>query len=117
MSAITDNTSRFPTLPLGNITNEDGTATQEEMMFRNNLITSLNNLSGNEGLVMPIQSQANMINIQNNKNIQGFYTCQLGTMLYIQDAVDFNKDKVVIAVRNSNDYPNSAPIFKKVTLT
>lgn len=108
----------IPDLPVSPITEENGYPTAEEYQFRQNLIQALQEGASEEGLVAPTQSQANMLVIQNNKNAQNQYTCQLGTILYvIPDPNDYTQDKVMIAVRNSNDYPASAPLFKTVTLT
>lgn len=120
----------IPSLPIGKMVNEDGNPTDVELVFRQNLVSALQQNAGSEGLVMPViqsdpagtvnglTASQKLTNIQNNKNSQGQYTCQLGTMLYVQvDAADYTQDKVVIAVRNTNTYPATAPLFKKVTLT
>lgn len=108
---------RIPNLPLGKIVDDQGNPTPDEQTFRQALLTLLQNFSGPEGLVMPTQSAVNEALILANKNIAGQYTCQLGTMLYIQHPTDYTMDKVVIAVRNDNTYPLTPPIFKTVTLT
>lgn len=113
---------RIPNLPIGQMTDKNGNATPSEMTFRQTLLTNLQNILGNEGLVMPTQSPANVTLIQNNSILNPatelpIYTCQLGTILYSQHPTDYTMDKVVIAVRNDNTYPNTPPIFKKVTLT
>jgi hypothetical protein len=114
---------RIPNLPLGQLVDEHGYATDDELTFRQALVTSLQNYMGNEGLVIPVQNQtdANTIlnhSVQNPSNPSSVvYTCQLGTMLYIKDAIDYTQDKVVIAVRNDNTYPATPPVFKTVTLT
>lgn len=113
---------RVPNLPTGKIADENGMATDDELIFRQNLITSLQNNFGNEGLVMPTQNNEAppadyVTQIQNNQNENGQFTCQLGTMLYvIADPLDYTQDKVMIAVRNDNTYPATAPLFKTVTL-
>lgn len=114
---------RVPTLPIGRMVDKEGMPTDDELLFRTQLITSLQENFNYEGLVMPTQQNGASPNdfvtqIQNHQNIKGQYTCALGTMLYvIPDPLDYTQDKVMIAVRNSNDFPNSAPIFKTVTLT
>ncbi len=110
-------TIRVPNLPQGQLVDSNGYATNEELTFRQALVSLLQLLAGSEGLVMPTQSPGNVTIIQNNQNIQGFYTCQLGTMLYVQHPSDYTQDKVMIAVRNDNTYPNTPPLFKTVTLT
>lgn len=115
---------RVPALPTGQIVNKDGYATDNELLFRNQLITSLLKNFNNEGLVIPVQLNGIVVGvddyvtqIQNAQNIQGQFTCALGTMLYvIPDPTDYTQDKVMIAVRNTNTFPNTAPLFKTVTL-
>jgi hypothetical protein len=114
---------RIPNLPFGQIVDDKGMATDDELTFRQALITALQNYMGNEGLVIPIQNQTDADAILNHKvedpsNPANFvYTCLLGTTLYIKDAADYTQDKVVIAVRNDNTYPATPPVFKTVTLT
>jgi hypothetical protein len=113
---------RVPALPMGTMVDKDGNPTDDELLFRTQLITSLQRNFNNEGLVAPTQGNAASPNdyvtqIQNHQNIQGQYTCQLGTILYvIPDAADYTQDKVMIAVRNDNTYPSTPPLFKTVTL-
>jgi len=113
---------RIPNLPFEKMVNEKGEPTSSEMTFRQTLITGLQKYFGEEGLVMPTQTPLNLTIIQNNQfpnqsTGNNEFTCNLGTMIYVQHPTDYTLDKVMIAVRNSNDYPNSAPIFKTVTLT
>lgn len=108
----------IPNLPVAPIVDKDGNATDVELTFRQNLITALQQGAGQEGLVIPTVNPAELTTIQNNQNPQGQYTCALGTTLYVVvDPADYTQDKIVMAVRNDNNYPNSAPIFKQVTLT
>jgi hypothetical protein len=107
----------IPQLPTSRIVEESGYPTSEEMQFRQNLLQALQQGASEEGLVAPTQSHANMLKIQNAKNTQGQYSCALGTLLYvITDPNDYTQDKVMIAVRNDNTYPNTPPLFKTVTL-
>lgn len=113
---------RVPNLPFEKMVNEQGEPTSSEMTFRQTLITGLQKYFGAEGLVMPTQSPTNLTIIQNNQAPNpstgtNEFTCNLGTIIYVQHPTDYTQDKVMIAVRNSNDYPISAPIFKTVTLT
>jgi len=108
---------RVPNLPQGRLVDEQGLPTEEFLTYLQALTQSLQRNYGPEGLVMPTQSPDNVTIIQNNQNQQGQFTCQLGTMLYSQDPNDYTLDTVKIAVRNTNDYPVSAPLFKTVTLT
>ena len=115
-------TVRIPNLPVDQMVDANGYATPSELTFRQTLLSNLQTLFGNEGCVIPTQSPANATTIINNTIINPVtntaqYSCQLGTMLYIRHPTDYTQDKVVIAVRNSNDYPVTAPIFKTVTLT
>lgn len=107
---------RIPNLPNGQIVDSSGNATDDELTFRHALVTQLQSLFGNEGMVMPTQDPTSAATILNHQNDQGTYTCQLGTMLYVQHPSDYTQDIVVIAVRNDNTYPNTAPVFKSVTL-
>ncbi len=113
---------RVPTLPMGEMVTKDGMPTDDELLFRNQLIVSLQKNFSNEGLVIPVQGNAAspadyVTQIQNHQNLKGQFTCALGTMLYvIPDQADYTQDKVMIAVRNDNTFPLTAPIFKQVTL-
>lgn len=123
MTASTgDSLVRIPNLPLDKMVDENGKATPSELTFRQTLVGNLQILFGQEGCVVPVQSPANITTIQNNSIINPTtgnpqFTCQLGTILYSQHPTDYTQDKVVIAVRNDNTYPATAPIFKTVTLT
>jgi hypothetical protein len=120
MTNIQRNVIRIPNLPLGQIVKPDGTPTDEEQTFRQALLTLLEQIAGNEGLVMPVQTEANVIKIQNHTtqtpDASTFtYTCAFGTMLYQQnddDPVDVAKDEFVVAF-NSGGTPNK-PFFKQV---
>ncbi len=124
---IPRNEVRIPNLPMGPLVDEKGYPTDEEQTFRQALLTLLQTFMGDEGLVMPTQDQASMTVIQNHTETTPAgtygtpivtYTCALGTMLYvIPDITDYTQDKVMVAVRNSNDYPDSAPLFKTFTIT
>jgi len=108
---------RVPNLPIGRLVDENGMATDDFLTFLQALTTSLQNNYGPEGLVMPTQSATDRTAIQNHTNAQGQFTCQAGTMLYVQHPTDYTQDTVEIAVRNSNTFPDAAPLFKVVTLT
>lgn len=99
---------RVPNLPLGPIVGENGNASETELTFRQTLITSLQQYFGNEGVVVPTQTAANITLIQNNQLANGDYTCQYGTILYNSTA-----NSIMISVDNGS----GAPIFKTVTLT
>jgi len=107
------NTVRIPNLPIGKIVDDNGKATDEELTFRQALLTLLQNLFGEEGLVMPSQTSANITEIQNNQtSTEGasdnpYYTCAPGTIIY-----DTTTNEVKIAVLVAG-----VPTFKVVTLT
>ena len=123
MSASTgDSLVRIPNLPLASIVDAEGNATPTEATFRQTLISNLQTLFGQEGCVIPVQTPNSASTIINNKIVNEAngipqYSCALGTMLYIQHPTDYTQDKVVVAVRNDNTYPATAPIFKQFTLT
>jgi len=107
---------RIPNLPSGKFVNENGMPTPEVLTFFESLLTLLNSVLGNEGLVLPSQTGANITTIQNNApQTQGAaaptYTCQFGTMIYQTDTS--GTTAVKIAVNNGS----GVPIFKTVTLT
>lgn len=116
------NVTRIPNLPIGPIVDSNGQATDEELTFRQALLSLLQDFVGNEGLVMPKQNSADVTIIQNNTaQAQGatpnfVYTCQYGTLLYDVNDDSPNvhplKDEVVVAVNNGSD----VPIFKQVVL-
>lgn len=76
---------RIPNLPTGQIVNSDGFATDDELNFRQVLVTSLQDNFGAEGCVLPTQNYAELITIQNHQNVSGQYTCAFGTGLYCPD--------------------------------
>lgn len=73
---------RVPNLPNGQIVDDKGNATDDEMTFRHALISNLQNLFGNEGVVVPSQSATNIASIVANQLPNGEYSCQAGTLLY-----------------------------------
>src|SRR6185295_1692830 len=110
---------KIPNLPpVSKTVDENGYRTPVEQVFIQQLVTELQLNAGPEGLVAPTQLEEAPPNdfvtqIQNNQNEQGQFTCQLGTILYvIPDPNDYTQDKVMIAVRNDNTYPLTAPLFK-----
>lgn len=120
---VTDPVVRIPNLPSGRMVDENGMPTEEELTFRQALLTLLQDLFGPEGLVMPAQNQANVTAIQNNQaQAQGasdslVYTCQFGTFLYIPSTSSdptMPNDSVVVSMQNGVD---GAPLFKTVTVT
>lgn len=86
---------RIPNLPMGHIVDETGLPTDDELTFRQVLITNLQRLFGNEGCVLPSLTTSEITSIENNVNSQGLHTCAYGTMVY--DA-DVNEVKVAINI-------------------
>ncbi|CAB4148868.1 hypothetical protein UFOVP855_4 [uncultured Caudovirales phage] len=70
-----------PNLIIGPMINKDGFLTDEGLLFFQNLVSGLQSNIGQEGYVIPTQSAANIIVIQNKTDVNGNYTCQLGTLI------------------------------------
>lgn len=96
---MSNNTSgqkvRIPNLPTGAIVDKDGMPTDDELFFRQNLITALQKLMGDEGLVIPSQTTSDISTIVANQSyilsgdtVVGSYTCEPGTLLYDSTVVD-----------------------------
>lgn len=98
---------RIPNLPFGQIVDETGHPTDDELTFRQALIGNLENFMGNEGLVMPTQTTANITEIQNAQNENGQYTCAFGTFIY---------DSTTNEIKAAIDDGTGKPIFKVVQL-
>lgn len=97
----------IPDLPVTPITEKDGYPTSSEFQFRQNLIQSLQSVTSDEGLVPPSQNTAKITIIQNNKNSQGQYTCQAGTLIYNTDT-DALQVCILVA---------GVPTFKTITVS
>lgn len=100
-----NNEIRVPNLNTDKICDEDGTPTDAENYFRNTLITNLQNLFGNNGVV--VSSQPNDVapndiirQIQDNINEFGQYTCAPGTIIY-----DSTNKRILISVLNGANQP------------
>lgn len=98
---------RIPNLPMGNIVDEKGYPTDDELTFRQVLIQNLQRLIGNEGLVAPKQANADILSIQNKTNANGQYTCAFGTLIY-----DSTNNKILAAINDGT----GKPIFKELNL-
>ena len=101
---------RVPSLQFGKIVEQDGGPTDEELTFRQGLVDSMQSYMGDEGLVMPSQTTADLTIIQNHQVDQGgnlAYTCANGTLLY-----NSTKNDIEVSVDNGA----SAPVFKQVFL-
>ena len=105
---------RIPNLPTGQIVDETGQPTDDELTFRQTLVTSLQQNFGDEGCVVPSLTQDEITTIQDNTEdnpsdpMSPLYTCQFGTIVYNADT-----NEIQIAI----DDGAGAPIFKTVTLT
>ena len=97
----------IPNLPVGIMVESNGNPSAEELLFRQNLIQTLQNGVGQEGYVVPSQKATDIATIVANTNTQGQYTCAPGTLLY--DTTN-NLLKAVILV-------GGVPTLKTVTLT
>ncbi len=107
---------RVPNLPQGKMVDTNGMPTDDELSFRQTLITLLQSLFGEQGLVAPGQTAANVTRIQNNvtKN-QGAvpvdqHTCAFGTILY-------ESDTGLVKIAIEDPLGSGIPVFKTVTLT
>lgn len=101
------NEVRIPNLPLGHIVDENGNPTDDELTFRQVLITNLQKFVGSEGYVLPSLTTADILQIQNNVDIQGNNTCAYGTMVY-----DVTVDQVKVAINIAGN-----PVFKVIPYT
>lgn len=105
---------RIPNLPTGEIVKEDRTATDDELTFRQGLITSLQQNFGDEGLIAPTQDATNIAIIQNNRipdpvtNAPGQYSCGFGRFIY-----DSTNNRILVSI----DGGGAVPAFMEVTIT
>ncbi len=109
---IQQNPIRIPNLPTGRIVDESGMPTSDEIFFRQALLSLLQNVLSDEGLVMPSQTAADIIIIQDNvvtnPGVVGTeYTCAPGTFIY-----NSTNDTVQVSVLVAG-----VPNFKTVTVT
>ena len=98
---------RIPNLPIGQIVDENGNATDDELSFRHALITSLQNNFGNEGVTVPVQAATDITTIQNNQLPNGDYSCAPGTIIY-----NSTSNTVMVAIMVAG-----VPTFKTITVT
>jgi hypothetical protein len=103
---------RIPNLPIGQVVNDQGHATDDELTFRHTLITSLQNNFGNEGCVVPTQANDAAPNdfirqIQDNQQSNGQFTCGFGRFLY-----DATNKRILVSI----DDGTGTPKFMEVTL-
>ena len=91
---------RIPNLPIGHIVDDNGYPTDDELTFTQVLVTNLQKLVGNNGLVMPTVNNTEMLQIQNNTDINQQKTCAFGTLLYNKDT-----NKIMAAVDDGTGNP------------
>lgn len=109
---IQRNRVRIPNLPIGPLVDKDGRATPEEMTFRQGLLTLLQTIAGNEGLVAPSQTTTDITAIVTKQQAvpgasTNIYTCAPGTFLY-----NSTLDTVQVTV-----LVGGIPTIKTVTVT
>lgn len=102
----------IPNLPLGQIADKNGMATDDFWTFLQILISNLQKYFSEEGLVSPSQTQNNITVIQNSTipNPAGgadLYTCAPGTFLY-----NSTNDTMLVSVLSGG-----VPVFKTITVT
>jgi len=108
MTTVSDrNVTRIPNLHMGEMVDKEGYPTDDELTFRQVLISNLQRLFGSEGVVLPSLTSADILVIQNNVDIQGRKTCAYGTMVY---DTTVNQVKVAINIGGS-------PVFKVIPYT
>lgn len=95
---MADPVIRVPNLPMGLMVDKEGLATDGENIFRQALISSLQSNFGNEGLVPPSQTTANIAIIAAHTLPNGEYTCQPGTMIYDTDTDELKVAILVVGV-------------------
>jgi hypothetical protein len=94
--------------PYSPVVDEKGFRTSVEQVFMDQLLKELTMNAGPEGLVAPTLDASQIIQVQNNTNIDGEFTCQYGTIIYNSTA-----NSMMMAI---NDGTNK-PVFLTVTLT
>lgn len=98
---------RIPNLHMGEMVDNTGYPTDDEMTFRQVLITNLQRLFGNNGVVLPSLTTVEIGYVENNVDIQGRKTCAYGTMVYDKTV---NQVKVAINIGGN-------PVFKVIPYT
>lgn len=118
MAVLPTNPIIIPNLPVGRIVDNDGTPTDEELIFRQQLIESLQRIVGPEGLVSPSQTSADITIIATHQvpdpsnPSNSVYTVDFGTILYETDASTPETSMKVIV-----DDGTGVPVIKTFTLT
>jgi hypothetical protein len=125
MTTVSDRaTTRIPNLPMGRIVDEKGFPTDDELTFRQVLLTNLQRLMGNEGLVIPSLEYADIVRIVNNTETVGTitrYTCAFGTLFYSTGLPDPgppptnpNGNKIWVTIEDPAN--PGVPLLKEVNL-
>jgi len=118
MAALPTNPIIIPNLPIGRIVDDDGNPTDEELIFRQQLISSLQRVIGAEGLVAPSQTAVDIATIATHQvpdpsnPANSVYTVDFGTILYEVDAATPETTMKVIV-----DDGTGVPVIKTFTLT
>jgi hypothetical protein len=110
---------RIPNLHMGEMVDNTGYPTDDELTFRQVLITNLQRLMGNEGLVIPSLSYADIVKVVTNTQTVGVitrYTCAFGTMFYSTGLppTEPNGGKVWVTVEDPAN--PGVPLLKEVQL-
>ena len=110
---------RIPNLHMGELVDDTGYPTDDELTFRQVLISNLQRLMGNEGLVIPSLSYSNIVKVVTNTQTIGVitrYTCAFGTMFYSTGLppAEPNGGKVWVTVEDPVN--PGVPLLKEVQL-
>jgi hypothetical protein len=110
---------RIPNLPMGHIVEQDGMPTDDELTFRQVLVTNLQRLFGNEGVVLPSLAYADIVSIVNAyQNIGGTqrYTCAPGTLFHsTYDPLEPMSNKILATIQDPLNL-SGPPLLKEVNL-
>ncbi len=106
---------RIPSLPIGQMVDENGNPTQQEQTFRVGLINSLQQNFGPEGMVAPAQAFSDIQTIAQNQSINpltgqtagGPFTTAGGTFWF-----DSTNNRIVVSLLNAG-----VPTLYSVDLT
>lgn len=104
---------RIPNLPMGHIVEDGGMPTDDELTFRQTLITNLQRLIGNNGVVLPSLTSLEIADLANQKRYEpgqlasAQYTTAFGTLVY---------DSTTNEIKAAIDDGTGKPIFKVVKL-
>ena len=123
MTTVSDRSvTRIPNLHMGEMVDSNGYPTDDELTFRQVLISNLQRLMGNEGLVIPSLLYADIVKVVNNVQTIGSitrYTCAFGTLFYSKglpppNGTEPNGGKVWVTVEDPAN--PGVPLLKEVQL-